>query len=264
MTFSRLRANLNSANSKWPAIRDGVAGLFVFDWKLFEIAWLVLFGSTALALALFYGQGLFAFSVYLAGVICVVLAAKGHVLNYVVGLYNCFGYGYIAYANGLFGEAGLNFFFFVPMAFVGFALWRKKLKKSRVLMRGLSGRLIALLSVTIALCVLAGGYGLSLVEGQNAPYLDAATNVLSVAATFLMAWRYKEQWLTYIALDIITIVMWASRAIAGSQEGLLMTLMWSAYLVNAIYGYWLWAKGARQDSLDAQNAHKAAGLASES
>jgi nicotinamide mononucleotide transporter len=221
----------------------------VLQWKLYEIIWLVLFGAIATALTIFYGSGLFTFSVYLAGIVCVILAAKGHILNYVIGLYNCFGYGYIALINGLYGEMLLNFFFFVPMALVGIMVWKGNLLKSRVKMRSLKWKQTAILSLLIGLAIWSGGLGLSLIEGQNNPYLDSATNVLSITATILMTWRFKEQWLAYITLDVITIVMWTMRALAGSPEGVLMVVMWTAYLINALYGYHVWAVGAREDSL---------------
>jgi nicotinamide mononucleotide transporter len=72
--------------------------------------------------------------------------------------------------------------------------------------------------------------------------------VLSVVATFLMMWRYKEQWLLYILLNIVTIGMWFLRFRAGGAAGDLMILMWSLFLLNALFGYWRWhvgTKGAR-------------------
>jgi nicotinamide mononucleotide transporter len=39
--------------------------------------------------------------------------------------------------------------------------------------------------------------------------------------------------------------MWAFRLVAGSPDGLLMIVMWAAYLVNAFYGFHNWTKGAK-------------------
>jgi nicotinamide mononucleotide transporter len=105
-------------------------------------------------------------------------------------------------------------------------------------------RLIILLS-----CVL-GTYGLGSVLAmnaeQNSPYIDALTNVLSVAATFLMMWRFKEQWLLYIAINVVSILMWLLRAMEGGAAGDLMVLMWSLYLLNSLFGYWRWHIGEQQ------------------
>jgi nicotinamide mononucleotide transporter len=93
--------------------------------------------------------------------------------------------------------------------------------------------------------VLAMGFGLSLIPGQNTPYIDATTNVLSIVATILMVRRFREQWLLYIVLNIFTIAMWTIRSINGSPDGAMMIVMWSAYLVNAVYGFIVWNHGAR-------------------
>ena len=42
--------------------------------------------------------------------------------------------------------------------------------------------------------------------------------------------------------------MWTSRTIAGSQDGAMMIVMWSAYLINAVYCYYTWSKGAKENN----------------
>lgn len=218
-----------------------------FDWKPYEAAWLVVFSSLALSQVVLYEASWFTFSVFLSGIFCVVLAAKGHIANYPAGLYNCFGYAWIAYENGLYGEMGLNLFFFVPMAVVGLLLWRKRWGGNRVRMRSLAGSARLLLALALGAATVALGYCLSAIAGQNTPYIDASTNALSVAAAILMALRFREQWLLYILLNVLSIVMWSYRHFSGSPEGLIMLVMWCAYLVNSIFGWWNWSRGARQD-----------------
>lgn len=82
-------------------------------WNVFELVWFVLFTSIAIG-----------FTVFITGVLCVVLAAKGNLMSYVFGMYNTVGYAYLAYINGLFEEVMLNLLFFVPMNIVGFYMWK--------------------------------------------------------------------------------------------------------------------------------------------
>lgn len=216
------------------------------NWNLYEIIWLLIFSMVAILLTIIWKDTLFGFSVFITGVLCVVLAAKGNIWTYYFGMYNTFGYAYLAYTNGLFGEMGLNLFFFVPMNIIGFIIWRKRMCGGIVEMRGLQKRSKLL---TVAICVLGSialGFVLSLIHSQNTPYIDAITNVLSIVATLLMVYRFKEQWVLYIVLNIFTIFMWSIRTINGSSDGAMMIIMWSAYLVNAVYGYYNWNKGAMQ------------------
>lgn len=216
------------------------------NWNLYEIIWLVVFSVVAIVITVIAKDTWFGFSVFITGVLCVILAAKGDIWTYLFGTYNTFAYAYLAYTNGLLGEMGLNLFFFAPMNIIGFIMWKKRMNGNTVEMRGMKIKGFILTTVSCILGSLAIGFGLSLIPTQNTPYIDATTNVLSIVATFLMVWRYKEQWLVYIALNLFTILMWIIRVLNGSPDGAMMIVMWSAYLVNSVYGYYNWSKGVGQ------------------
>lgn len=222
----------------------------LIKWNIYEILWFMGFSFTAVILSFVWGENLLGFIVFLSGVLCVVLTAKGMITSYMFGMINTLGYAYISYSNHLFGEMGLNLFFFMPTNIIGFILWKKNIEKDKKLtMRKMS---IKNLILIIAVC-LAGiylhGLILSFIPIQNTPYIDATTNVLSVIATILTVYRYREQWLLYILLNIFTIIMWSIRTLSGSADGVLMIVMWTAYLINAIYGFYNWSKGAREAEL---------------
>lgn len=218
----------------------------VGGWKLFEVVWLVLFTLIAVSFTFLSKDSFLGFTVFITGVLCVVLTAKGKLMSYVFGMYNTFGYAYLAYVNGLFGEVMLNLMFFVPMNVAGFYMWKKNFQSGKLSMRQmeLKGMFLAL-AVCIAGSLLLG-FSLSFISGQNSPYIDAITTVLSIVATILMVRRFKEQWLVYIVLNMFTVLLWVIRTLEGSSEGLLMVVMWSAYLINAAYGYYNWNKGAKE------------------
>lgn len=216
-------------------------------WNLFELAWLVLFTSIAVGFTVITKDSLFGFTVFITGVLCVVLAAKGNLMSYVFGMYNTFGYAYLSYINGLFGEVMLNLLFFVPMNVIGFYMWKNNRQEDgKLTMRQMEIRGLLFVGAVCVIGCLLLGFGLSFIPGQNSPYIDATTTVLSIVATFLMVRRFKEQWLVYIVLNLFTVLLWVIRMLEGSGEGLLMIVMWSAYLVNAVYGYYIWNKGAKE------------------
>ncbi|SDW98976.1 nicotinamide riboside transporter PnuC [Paenibacillus sp. CF384] len=219
---------------------------YVGSWNWFELSWLVLFTLIAALFNVLSKDSIFGFTVFITGVLCVVLTAKGMLMSYVFGMYNTVGYAYLAYINGLFGEVMLNLLFFVPMNVVGFYMWRKNLQGGRLSMREMKMKGLLLVGIVCLLGSLLVGFGLSFIKGQNAPYMDALTTVLSVVATILMVRRFKEQWLLYMVLNIFTVLLWIVRTLDGSEDGLMMIIMWSAYLVNAGYGYYIWNRGAKE------------------
>lgn len=216
------------------------------SWKPFELIWLGTFIALSVVLTVLFHDSLLGFSAFLFGVICVVLTAKGNVWSYVFGYVNTVLYAYIAYRNGLYGEMGLNLFFFLPSGILGFILWKRNIRKAgQLIMRKLTWRENLLTAAICIISIAAMGYGLSLIQGQNTPYIDATTNVLSIVATILTLLRYREQWLLYITLNLFTILMWVIRLLHGSSDGILMIVMWSAYLINACYGFYNWSKGVK-------------------
>ena len=62
----------------------------------------------------------------IAGVLCVVLVAKGSIWNYLFGLANVSLYAYVSFKAGLYGDAALNALYYLPMQFVGWWQWRRR------------------------------------------------------------------------------------------------------------------------------------------
>ena len=219
----------------------------IFKYQNIDTLWLLFLIAAGSVLSISMATTLFDISVLLSGILCVGLIATGHREGYLFGLYNSLTYSVLAYGNGLYGEVYLNLLFFVPTGIIGFLMWRRhSLNNRTVVMRSMDWRSRGIVAIICIACTLILGIVLGLNENQNTPFLDAASNVLSIVATFLMMWRYKEQWLLYITLNVVSIIMWALRMLNGGEAGDMMVLMWSLFLVNAIFGYWRWHTGSKQ------------------
>jgi nicotinamide mononucleotide transporter len=213
------------------------------DWTLFEKSWLAVFTLVAMGLSYTWGDTLFSFSVFLTGVICVVLVARGSIWNYSYGLYNAGGYAWLSYQNGLYGEVMLNAGYFLPAQIVGIFLWKENLAKgTTVVMRKMEKLTMAGWLVLSGGLTYAYGVILSTIPGQNTPFFDSCSTVLSVIAMILMIYRYREQWILWIIVDIVSVAMWAFRLESGVEGAPAMLVMWSAFLVNAFYGWYKWNK----------------------
>lgn len=211
--------------------------------------WLTFLVLSGVALSAILATSIFDASVMLSGIMCVGLIAIGRREGYLFGLYSSLSYSILAYGNGLYGEVYLNLLFFVPTGVIGYLMWRRHTAKDRtVVMRQLGWNQILLVAAFCMASTFGLGLFLSLNPQQNTPYIDATTNVLSVVATFLMMLRYKEQWLLYILLNVVTIAMWLLRVAAEGHAGDLMVVMWSLFLCNSVFGYWRWHRGASGSS----------------
>ena len=178
----------------------------------------------------------------IAGVICVVLSAKGHILCYLFGLIEVSLYVLISWKTHFWGEVMLNGLYFLPMQFVGFYNWSKNIgSESLVKARNLTNaQKLLLLIASIALIILYG-FLLEVIDG-NIPYLDATTTVLSVVAMLLMVRAFVEQWWLWIVIDVFTVIKWIIALSAQEPNAAIMVAMWSIFLINSVYGYFNWRK----------------------
>ena len=104
-------------------------------------------------------------------------------------------------------------------------------------------------SVTVYSLAAAGVlvYGLLLSKlGGSLPFVDSTSTVLSVVAQILCIKRMTEQWIMWIAVDVVTVVMWIFAFFNGG-ESVATLLMWSVYLLNAVFMYIRWKKEAMKE-----------------
>lgn len=191
----------------------------------------------------------------ITGVLCVVLVAKGSIWNYLFGLVNVSLYAYISYKASLYGDAGLNALYYLPMQFVGWWQWRKRgaaVSQSEAGGKGVQvrarrfnwkQRIVLAFGCTVA--VVAIGYVLRHI-GDPQPFKDSATTVLSIVAQALMALAFMEQWVLWIITNVISVVMWSICVARGEMHAGVMVIMWVFYLLNSLNGFRVWLKLSKE------------------
>ena len=187
----------------------------------------------------------------ITGVLCVVLVAKGSIWNYLFGLVNVSLYAYISYKASLYGDAGLNALYYLPMQFIGWWQWRRRGaavseaeadgKGVQVKARRFNWRQRVVLALSCTAAVVTMGFVLNGL-GDPQPFKDSATTVLSIVAQALMALAFMEQWALWIITNIISVVMWSICVARGEAHAGVMVIMWVFYLLNSINGLRVWLK----------------------
>lgn len=175
-----------------------------------------------------------------AGVICVVLTAKGKISSYLFNFIQMITYMIICWDAKLFLEFGEQIFYFVVCIF-GVFLWKKNMKKNddgteQVIAKKFKPwHWVATVVVTVVSTFLLGTFG-EVILGSTLPYIDAFTVALAVIAQLLMVWRYREQWAVWIVIDVASLVMFV---MLGQWS---MVVMYVAWTINAFYGWYNWTK----------------------
>lgn len=231
-------------------------------WTAFELAWLAVATLVITAVSILARDNWLGFVSAISGILCVVLVAKGKIANYAFGIVQTVSYAYIAYSYQLYGEAILNALFFLPLQFVGIALWRKHRPAADESTHGedvraktLSGRQWAVLLPVLAVAV--AGYAVLLTSiGAAQVRIDSVAVVVSVFAQILMILRFAEQWVMWIIVNMLTIALWAITLVSTGGGDWAILAMWCAYLVNSVYGWLNW----RRLSHDARGASSGAAV----
>ena len=215
---------------------------FFTDWSRFEISWLILSTVIMIELSVIWGDNLLALISGITGILGVVLAAKGTVSTYIFATVNVAIYALLTFQNHLYGEFMLNAFYYIPMNFIGFYLWSKHKDNESGEVEGkkLTGRQTVILFAAVAVVVLVYWQILSRIGGQLA-LIDAMSTVFSVVALIMQVARYAEQWLLWIIVNVVSVIMWLL-LIGKDSSAVTMVVMWVAYLFNSVYGYYNWRK----------------------
>lgn len=212
------------------------------DWTTLEKAWLIVSSILILSLSLYWGDSVIAIFSSLAGIISVVLCAKGKIENYAFGLFNAVTYAYLCYQGHIYGEVMYNILM-VPMIIIGFISWKKNMSevKDEVKTRNLTAKGWICLIIISILSIGAYSIILKLIGGHFA-LIDATSTTFSIIATILMLMRYSEQWIMWIAVNVASVILWFMALKSGTAGSITLLVMWSAYLFNSVYGYINWRK----------------------
>ena len=179
------------------------------------------------------------------GMAYTMLAGRGKISCYVFGFVNAPIYAYLSWRWGYYGDMALNLYYFVMMV-PGLVCWRRNQAaegSGEIVRTRLSGRERWIWAAVMGVAA-AGLYALLRAIGGSRPLCDSFTNVLSVAAMVLTVKRCIEQWVMWIAVDAIEIVMWWQTGDASMA----ILAMWALFLVDGCYLFWLWSGHSEKDA----------------
>ena len=171
------------------------------------------------------------------GVCSVCLAAQGSIWTFFFGFAQVGTYTYLCITQRFYGEIAINAYYFVTMIY-GVLAWKKRMHAGEegelVIPRRLSAKVMVLLSVSTLLLSGLVGWGLACWTDDTQPYLDAFTTVPALVAQVLMILAYREHWFIWLAVDILSIVLWLR------ASDYCMAAQYAFWCANCLYGLRRW------------------------
>ena len=169
------------------------------------------------------------------GLASVWFAKKENILVYPVGIVSVLIYVYICFSVKLYADMGINAFYFV-MSIYGWVKWSRITsdKEQRPITRASRREWIyAVVGLAVFFVILV--YVLKNYTDSNVPIWDALTTAIFIVGMWLMAFKKIENWLFWIAGDLMCIPLFASKALV------LTSFQFTVFLILAVAGYVEWS-----------------------
>jgi len=172
-------------------------------------------------------------------ILYVILAAKESIWCWGAAVISVSLYIYICFTAQLFPETGLQIFYLF-MAFYGYYNWNKK-EQSLQISEWNIGNHFTVLILGAILTFLMGFYFTTYTNAKM-PIVDSFTTVFSIFATYMVAKKILGNWLYWIVIDTVSVYLYFSRDLH------LTSLLFMAYTIIAIFGYFSWIKKMKIDA----------------
>ena len=213
-------------------------------WSVKEYLWVIAAPLAILIISLTMGSSNLEIVCSVVSIVGAILVAKGKISSYVWGFVGTGLYILISYQYRFYGETITYALLFLPMQVSGYYYWinNSKQENTDVIKKVMNTKQRIYLFVGTGIAIAAYAGFLRFLEGAT-PGLDSATSILSIVATTLMVKRYAEQWLVWILVNSVALVMWVLAVLHHQDQGYAVLMMWMTFLLNSIYGWYQWRKG---------------------
>lgn len=145
------------------------------------------------------------------------------------------------YQKGLYADCGMEFYY-MTMTIYGFWRWKThsnssvKEENKNTSITHIPVQLALLWAAIFFVLWFAIWWLLTTYTDSTVPVADAFTTALSLVGIWALAHKYLEQWFVWIAVDVVTCVLYFHKDIPFKAS------LYALYVVIAIFGYLRWRR----------------------
>lgn len=168
-------------------------------------------------------------------VICIFLAGRNSVHTWWTGIIACILFMILFYSAKLYADVLLQVFF-VGTSLIGWYGWSKFKDKPVLKIQKTPGALLLIYGLIAVIVAFVYGQILHKFTDAYAPHIDSLVLTFSVLAQLLLMKRRLENWSVWVLVNILSVPLFWSR------ELYLTSVLYSVFLVHAIYAAMQWRK----------------------
>jgi nicotinamide mononucleotide transporter len=171
------------------------------------------------------------------GVVYLWLEYKASICLWVASVIMPAIYLFVYYDAGLYADTALNIYYLV-IALYGWLAWRRggeKAQEELPIRRATARAWLTALAIFVVAQVVTTALLITLTDSQ-VPWANGFTSALSVAGMWLLARKYLEQWIVWIAADVALAVLYIHTELYFTAS------LYAIYAIIAIFGYRNWKR----------------------
>jgi nicotinamide mononucleotide transporter len=177
---------------------------------------------------------------FVSGALCVWLVTRESIWNWPLGALTAACYVVVFARSGLYSDTGLQAVYLV-LSFYGWWHWLRGERRggearSPLVVTRTPAREAALLAAAGVAMWLVFWQLTARIPGTRAPLLDSALVATSLVAQWMMTRKYRENWVLWIAVDVLYVGLYAWRGLA------LTAVLYAVYLALAVHGLRTWTR----------------------
>jgi len=171
------------------------------------------------------------------GLLYLYFEYKANIWLWVIGLIMPIVHGTLYFRQGLYADFSMELYYILAGIY-GLVAWRRGDKKSKSELKISYTPRVAWVAIVGVYVLLHATIYMLLVTftDSNVPFWDSLTTSLSVVAYWLLSRKYVEQWLVWLAVDVITVGLYIYKDIP------LTAGLYALYSALAIAGYMRWRR----------------------
>ncbi len=178
---------------------------------------------------------------FASGGVCVWLVVRQNIWNWPIGILNNIAFFYLFFHSRLYADMGLQVVY-LALGVYGWIFWLRGGPDHGPSPVYRTTRLEWIGVVILIPLAVFGLRELLIKVNGSAPFWDALSTVLSLAAQFLLSRKRLENWFFWIAADLIYIPLYISKDLY------LTAALYSVFLFLCILGYQKWRESLKSQA----------------
>ena len=182
-----------------------------------------------------------------SGLFCVWLIIRENIWNWPVGLAYALISVLVFYNARLYSDLILHVFY-VFMNGYGWYYWLRgggaRGSEGRLVVARLGMRIALLLGFATATGVVVMGWLFDRYTNADLAYWDSTTTVMSFAAMWMTARKYIENWIVWLAVDVIATGIYLFKGIWP------YALLYGLYIPMAVWGWLAWSRSMALSAIE--------------